>query len=73
MSRKNLGETLAAVGVIGSLVFVGIEIRQNTAAVRGATLQAISDAYTASSTRIRWMRNSGKWNVSYFRAPQETT
>ena len=46
MSGKAIGETLAAVGVIASLVFVGLEIRQNTAAVRGATLQAISDAYT---------------------------
>ena len=46
MSGKTIGETLAAVGVIASLVFVGVEIRQNTAAVRGATLQAISDAYT---------------------------
>jgi len=34
----------AAVGVVLSLVFVGIQIRQNTAAVRSATLQALSDA-----------------------------
>ena len=33
----------AALGVIASLIFVGLEIRQNTVAVRGATLQAISD------------------------------
>ena len=46
MSGKAVRDTLAAVGVIGSMVFVGLEIRQNTAAVRGATLQAISDAYT---------------------------
>ena len=47
MSGKAIGEALAAAGVIGSLLFVGIEVRQNTAAVRGATLQAISDAYTS--------------------------
>ncbi len=39
---KRVGEALAAVGVIGSLVFVALEVRQNTAAVRGATLQAVS-------------------------------
>ena len=47
MSGKAVRDALAAVGVIGSLMFVGFEIRQNTAAVRGATLQAISDAYTS--------------------------
>jgi hypothetical protein len=34
---------IAAVGVVLSLVFVGLEIRENTKAVRGATIQAISD------------------------------
>lgn len=34
---------VAAVGVILSMVFVGLEIRENTKAVRGATIQAISD------------------------------
>ena len=46
MSGKAIRDALAAVGVIGSMVFVGLEIRQNTAAARGATLQAISDTYT---------------------------
>lgn len=44
--RINLGETIAAAGVIGSLIFVGLEIRQNTSATEGATLQAISDMHT---------------------------
>jgi hypothetical protein len=34
---------IAAVGVVLSLVFVGLEVRENTKAVRGATIQAISD------------------------------
>lgn len=37
-----IGEVLAALGVIASLVFVAVEVRQNTNAVRGATLQAVS-------------------------------
>ena len=42
MTGKHLGESLAAIGVIASLIFVGIEIRQNTNAVRGATLLSVS-------------------------------
>mgnify|MGYP001321099471 FL=1 len=36
-------EIIGFLSVVGSLAFVGIEIRQNTSAVRGATNQAISD------------------------------
>lgn len=50
MSGKALREVLAALGVIASMVFVGLEIRQNTVAVKGATLQAISDTYTEFMT-----------------------
>ena len=35
---------LAALGVISSLIFVGLEIRQNTIAVRGATFQELTSA-----------------------------
>jgi hypothetical protein len=41
--RKALQQALAAIGVIASLVFVGVEIRQNTRAVQSTTAQAISD------------------------------
>jgi hypothetical protein len=43
------GELLAAAGVVASLVFVGVEIRQNTAAVRGATYQAIAEGSVSSA------------------------
>ena len=36
-------EIIGFLSVVGSLAFVGVEIRQNTSAVRGATNQAISD------------------------------
>ena len=42
MNGKQFGETLAALGVIASLIFVAVEVHQNTNAVRGATLQAVS-------------------------------
>jgi len=44
-SRRGIREVAAALGVILSLVFVGVQIRQNTLAVRSATLQALSDAH----------------------------
>ena len=40
---RTLGELVALSGVVLSLFFVGWELRQNTAAVRGATYQALSD------------------------------
>jgi hypothetical protein len=39
MSRKPVGELVGLVGVIGSLVFVGLEVRQNTLAARAAAYQ----------------------------------
>ena len=42
--RKNLWlEIIGLMGIISSLVFVGVEIRQNTAAVKGATHQTVSE------------------------------
>ena len=38
-----VAEVLGLVAVIASLAFVGMEIRQNTTAVRSATIQAVSD------------------------------
>jgi hypothetical protein len=39
-----VAEVIAAVAVVVSLVYVGKELRSNTAAVRGASLQAIMSA-----------------------------
>lgn len=43
MSAKSIGEALAAIGVIASLVFVGLEIQQNTAVARAQTRQALTE------------------------------
>lgn len=40
----NIGEFVAAIGVIASLVYLAVQIRQNTRAVRSNTSQAITDA-----------------------------
>lgn len=42
MNNRIVLEGLGIFSVIGSLLFVGVEIRQNTSAVRGATQQDIS-------------------------------
>ncbi len=44
MSTKAIGETLAALSVVASLIFVGYEIRQNTVAARASAYQAIGIA-----------------------------
>jgi hypothetical protein len=53
-TAKRLATTLSAVGVVISLVFVGYELRQNTAAVKAAAIQELSsqsvDFLTAWST-----------------------
>jgi len=45
MSTRTVLELVGAVGVIGSLIFVGLEIRQSAAATRAATVQQIKDAW----------------------------
>lgn len=56
----NWKEVMTAGGVIGSLLFVGFEIRENTRAVRGATIQAIADQSFQYNTELvqdeNWMR-----------------
>ena len=44
--NKYIFEIGGALGLIGSLIFVGIEIRQNTSAVRSSAQQAISEQIT---------------------------
>ena len=36
-------EIFGILGVIGSLIFVGVEVRQNTAEIRGSTHQSVSE------------------------------
>lgn len=42
---SRVGEFIGLVGVIGSLIFVGIEVRQSTLATRAATDAVIADAF----------------------------
>ena len=52
MSGKAIRETLAALGVIASMVFVGLEIRQSNVQARAAAYQAIGIA--AAEVHDNW-------------------
>jgi len=56
MNRNRL-ELIGFISVIASLIFVGMEINQNTTAVRGATNQAISDQASELYLTIATDRN----------------
>lgn len=43
----SLSQIVGAVGVIASLIFVGLQIRDNSSAVRSATAQAVHDNYAS--------------------------
>ena len=47
MSKETIGEIVAVLGVIASLLFVGYEIRNNTIAARASAYQAIGVATAA--------------------------
>lgn len=46
-SLVGVAEILGAIAAIAALFYVGFQIRQNTAAVRSATAQAVHDNYAA--------------------------
>ena len=43
MLKREIFEIFGILGVIGSLIFVGVEVRQNTAEIRGSTHQSVSE------------------------------
>jgi len=45
MSGKAVRETLGFIGVVASMVFVGLEIQQNTAVARAQTRQSLTEIY----------------------------
>lgn len=49
----NIGEFIGAIAVVVTLLFVGLQLRQNTQALRSATMQSIFEA-----TNDVWKHNS---------------
>ena len=46
MSGKTVREGIGFLGVVGSLIFVGLEVRQNTLAARATAYQVMGEAIT---------------------------
>ena len=53
----NLGEFIGAVAVVASLLYLSIQIRQNTRSVRSATAQSASDTIVGKNSLIAGDRN----------------
>lgn len=45
VNGRRVGELVGLIGVIGSLVFVGLEVRQSTIATRAATDASVADGF----------------------------
>ena len=43
MMKREIFEIFGILGVIGSLIFVGVEVRQYNAEIRGSTHQSVSE------------------------------
>ncbi len=47
-----IGETIGALGVVGTLVYLAVQIRQNTKTVRASTYQAVLDSSRSDNELI---------------------
>ena len=47
-----ISQIVAVVGIFGSLVFVGLQIRQNTRALKATSHHAVTDSFNAINTLI---------------------
>lgn len=68
MSRKRISEFVGLLGVVGSLVFVGLEIRQNTAATTG---QARQELAALNQEWLILLAGDSAFSELYFRAWSE--
>lgn len=44
-TARGIAEVIGLAGIVGSLVFVGLEVRQNSVATRASTNAAVADAF----------------------------
>ncbi len=65
MSWKTIREALGFLGVAASLVFVGFEVRQNTAATRGQTRQELA---TLNQEWLTLLTADSEFGELYYRA-----
>jgi hypothetical protein len=65
-----IGELVGAIGVVVTLACVGVQVRQNTKAVRSATLSAITASHPAE---LRWSSDLGVAMMEALHRPRELT
>ena len=68
MNRKAMRETAAALGVIASLIFVGVEIRQSNAQAKAAAYQAVG---AATAEAIDSWAHDPEFVAPWLKAPGE--
>jgi len=68
MNWRRVREVVAFLGVAGSLLFVGLEIRQNTAATRGQTRQELA---ALNQDWLALLAADSAFSELYFRAWEE--
>jgi hypothetical protein len=72
-TRPRVVDYLAAAGVVLGLVFVGLELRQNTTAMRGAAYQELAAASGANALTIATDPQLADVIVRWFEEPQSLT
>ena len=65
-----IGELVGAVGVVATLFYVAVQVRQNTRAVRTTTLNAITSSHQAE---LRWSSDIGPAMMKALHRPSEMT
>ena len=65
-----VGEVAGAIGVIATLTYLAVQIRQNTKAIRGATLDSITEH---QQFELRWSSDIGTSFRKSIEAPGELT
>ena len=73
MQKRNIIEIVGIISVVGSLVFVGIEIKQNTSAVRGATQQAVSSQVSEMYRIVSENERMADRSIKRWREQQKAT
>ena len=63
---SNIAQALAAVATVGSLVFVGLQIRHNTRALKATSHHAVTDSFNALNALIVSDQNTARiWRSGF--------
>ncbi len=63
-----IGEVLGAVGVIATLAYLSVQVRQNTRAIRGSTLNAVTQY---QQFELRWSADNSSEMLKAIHTPDE--